>query len=409
MRDPESLEPTLDVHPSPHGRLRISTAPDLSTIDGLTPLGRASRHPLMLGLFLPLQQGAWSPSTWTRGTSWSFAYNAECAVRADELGFDLVFGLAQWMGKGGYGGTMQFRANATDPLLVTAGLAPLTRNVMLISTVHILYGWHPLHLAKFAASIDHMSDGRWGLNVVTGYKKSEYEMFGIVPIEHDLRYQMADEFCTLMRRLWTEEENLTVDGTWWRMKDAFVAPKPLHGSVLMVNAASSGAGLEFAARHSDLIFITSPAGADLGRACEALPAHNARIKALARAHGREVKTIINPHVICRETEADARAQHRAILEHQDPVAADNFYATFAGGDQASWRAATREDWVIGGNVHVVGSPDQVVDAFRRLHAAGCDGVQVNFYDYLPDLELFGTRVLPLMTQAGLRRPSSSSV
>ena len=49
---------------------------------------------------------------------------------------------------------------------------------------------------------------------------------GSRPIEHDLRYEMADEFCTFMRRLWTEDENLTVDGRWWRMKDAFVAPKP---------------------------------------------------------------------------------------------------------------------------------------------------------------------------------------
>ena len=381
--------------------LRISRAPDLST-DGLTPLQRVSRQPMMLGLFIPLQQGAWSPSTWTRGTSWTFPYNAECAVRADELGFDLVFGLAQWMGKGGYGGEMRFRENAADPLLVTAGLAPLTRNVILISTVHILYGWHPLHLAKFAASIDHMSGGRWGLNVVTGYKKSEYEMFGLTPIEHDLRYEMADEFSRLLRRLWFEDENISVEGRWWSMKDAFVAPKPLHGSVIMVNAASSPAGLEYAARHSDLIFITSPAGADLGRACQALPEHNQRIKALARTHGREVKTIINPHVICRETEAEAQAQRRAILEHQDPVAADRFYATFAGGDQTSWRAATREDWVIGGNVHVVGSPEQVVEGFQRLRAAGCDGVQVNFYDYLPDLEFFGARVLPLMKQAGLR-------
>jgi FMNH2-dependent dimethyl sulfone monooxygenase len=382
---------------------RLSRAPDLAATDGLRPLERAARHPLMLGLFLPLQQGAWSPSTWPRGTSWSFEYNAECAVRAEELGFDLVFGLAQWLGQGGYGGQMRFREHATDPLLVTAGLAPLTRNVILISTVHILYGWHPLHLAKFAASIDHMSHGRFGLNVVTGYKKSEYEMFGMTPIAHDLRYEMADEFSVFMRRLWTEDENLTIEGRWWRMQDAFVAPKPAHGAVLMVNAASSGAGLEYAAQHSDLIFITSPVGPNLDRACEALPAHNQKIKALAQAHDRQVKTIINPHVICRETEREAWAQHRAILEHQDPVAADNFYATFAGGDQASWRAATREDWVIGGNVHVIGSPEQVVDAFARLHAAGCDGVQVNFYDYLPDLELFGARVLPLMKQAGLRR------
>ena len=385
-----------------NGMARMSTAPDLTKTDGLKPLERAARHPLMLGLFIPLQQGAWSPSTWTRSTSWSFEYNAECTVRAEELGFDLVFGLAQWLGKGGYGGDMRFREHAIDPLLVTAALAPLTRNIILISTVHILYGWHPLHLAKFAASIDHMSHGRWGLNVVTGYKTSEYEMFGIVPIAHDLRYEMADEFSVLMRRLWTEDENLTVEGRWWRMKNAFVAPKPVNGAVIMVNAASSGAGLDYAAKHSDLIFVTSPAGANLDRACEALPPHNAKIKALARRHGREVKTIINPHVICRETEKEAHAQYRAIMEHQDPVAADNFYATFMGGDQQSWKAATRSDWVIGGNVHVVGSPEQVVDAFLRLHKAGCDGVQVNFYDYLSDLEFFGARVVPLMKQAGLR-------
>ena len=84
---------------------RVSTAPDLAKTDGLKPLERAARHPLMLGLFIPLQQGAWSPSTWTRSTSWSFEYNAECTVRAEELGFDLVFGLAQWLGKGGYGAT----------------------------------------------------------------------------------------------------------------------------------------------------------------------------------------------------------------------------------------------------------------------------------------------------------------
>src|SRR5215510_8654442 len=259
--------------------LRISTAPVHSRADGLTPLARAARHPLMLGLFIPLQQGAWSPSTWTRGTSWDFDYNAECAVRAEELGFDLVFGLAQWLGRGGYGGEMRFRENALDPLLVTAGLAPLTRNIILISTVHILYGWHPLHLAKFAASIDHMSRGRWGLNVVTGYKKSEYEMFGMAPIEHDLRYEMAGEFSVFMERLWAEDGNLTLEGRWWRMRDAFGAQKPTHGRVIMVNAASSGAGLEYAARHSDLIFITSPAGPNLDRACEALPAHNQKIKA----------------------------------------------------------------------------------------------------------------------------------
>src|SRR5207244_12032652 len=108
-----------------NGMARMSTAPDLTKTDGLKPLERAARHPLMLGLFIPLQQGAWSPSTWKRDTSWSFEYNAECTVRAEELGFDLVFGLAQWLGKGGYRGERRLRWDTAAPLLVTPGLARL--------------------------------------------------------------------------------------------------------------------------------------------------------------------------------------------------------------------------------------------------------------------------------------------
>ncbi len=368
----------------------------------LSPLEAALQQPMMLGLFLPIQQGAWSPSLAPRSTDWTFEYNARCTVMAERLGFDLVFGLAQWMGKGGYGGEMRFRENATDPLLVTAGLAAITKRILLVSTVHILYGWHPLHLAKFGATISEMSGGRWGLNMVTGYKKSEFEMFGLEQIEHDHRYVMADEFVTMMKRLWSEDENLTHHGQFYKMNDAFIAPKPAGGKCILVNASSSGAGLAYAVKHSDLIFVTSPAGANLDRACEALPAHTAKIKTAASEMGRNVRILLNPHVICRETEEEAWAQYHSILKNADPVAAQNFYQTFTGGDQASWRGATKDDWTVGGNVHIVGTPEQVVEGFRRLQAAGIDGVQVNFYDFIPDLTFFGERVLPLMREAGLR-------
>jgi hypothetical protein len=175
--------------------VRASTAPDLSKIDGLRPLERAARHPLMLGLFIPLQQGAWSPSTWTRGTSWTFEYNAECAVRADELGFDLVFGLAQWLGKGGYGGEMRFRENATDPLLVTAGLAPLTRNAILIATVHILYGWHPLHLAVEADQGDAVS-----LLIAHGAKMDARARGGMTPLHVAVQHHRAAVLSLMLAR-----------------------------------------------------------------------------------------------------------------------------------------------------------------------------------------------------------------
>jgi FMNH2-dependent dimethyl sulfone monooxygenase len=379
----------------------MSTAPsDRARVS--SPLRRLPDDKLLLGLFLPMQQGAWSPSRAPRSTSWTFDYIARCTTMAEELGFDLTFGLAQWLGKGGYGGEMRFREHEVDPIIANAALAAITKRIVLINTVHVLYAWHPLHLAKFGAAMDHISGGRWGINVVTGYKPSEYRMFGLEPIEHDLRYVMADEFTTIMERLWCEDEELTFDGRFWKTERAFLAPKPGERRPFLVNAASSPAGLDYAAKHSDLIFITSPTGADPVQARGSLPAHIAKIKALARGHGREVKTIINPHVICRATEREARAAYDAILEHQDPVAADNFVQTFQRGDTASWRGHTRAQWVIGGNVHLVGSPEQIVEWFVQLHAAGCDGVQVNFFDYLPDLAFFGEAVLPLMRQAGLR-------
>src|SRR6516164_9905183 len=85
-----------------------------------SPLGRLPDHKLLLGLFLPMQQGAWSPSTAPRSTSWTFDYIVRCTTIAEQLGFDLTFGLAQWLGKGGYGGEMHFREHEVDPIIANA-------------------------------------------------------------------------------------------------------------------------------------------------------------------------------------------------------------------------------------------------------------------------------------------------
>lgn len=379
--------------------LRISTAQPHDRSDGLTPLERAAQNKMILGLFIPLQNGAWTPSLYPRGTDWTFDYNAACTVRAEELGFDLVFGLAQWHGAGGLGGEMRFRENTQDPLLVTAGLAALTHNIMLISTVHVLYGWSPLLLAKYAATLDHMSSGRWGLNVVTGIKAEDFEMFGLEPIEHDKRYEIADEFMDAMKQLWSSTENINFNGKHYQMRKGFVSPKPKYGRPVLVNASSSGVGVEFAAKHSDLLFITRPAGSDI---YGLLKEHNMRIKNQAVESGHSVRTIINPHVICADTEKEAKARRQAFIDHADPVALDNFFKFITGGDTVSWKGAMRDDLAVGGNMQIVGTPEQVVEKMLKLHDCGIDGVQVNFYDYLPDLEYFGERVIPLMKEAGLR-------
>ena len=369
----------------------------------LSPLQRIQQADFILGLFLPIQDGGWTPSTTERETQWSFGYNARLTQQAEALGFDLAFALAQWVGKGGYGGQMHYREQSLDPLTVTAGLASLTERMLLISTVHILYGWHPLHIAKFGATLDDMTGGRWGINVVTGYKKSEYAMFGMNMPEHDRRYEMAEEFTEVMERLWRETHNVSFDGKFWRGRDAFISPKPRYGRPVIVSAGTSAAGIDFAARRSDLMFVTSPGGADIEQAVATLGPHIARIKEEAARHGRDIKCIVNPHVICRDTERESHAYLQRILDGEDDEAVDNFMASIMGGDTRGWREHGRSGWAAGGNVQITGSPEQVVDWMLKLKAVGCDGVQINFFDFEPDLKYFGERVLPLMEQAGLRR------
>ena len=368
-----------------------------------SPLARIMQQPLLLGLFLPIQSGGWSPSSLPRSTSWEFDYNARLTQRAEALGFDLAFGLAQWMGKGGTGGTIRFREQSLDPFITATSLAVITQRILLISTVHVLYGpWHPLYLAKLGATIDHISNGRWGLNVVTGFVPSEARMFGNEQIDHDQRYAMADEFTELMQALWASQENVSREGRYWRLIDAFVTPKPRFGRPLLVNATGSPAGIAYAARHSDLVFITSPGGGHVDAAIAALPQHNAEIKAKAAECARKVRTIINPMIICRPTESEARAYYDAIVAAADVGAIEGFLGRRASGDAKGWKTDLGAYRAVGGNMQIVGSPTQVVERFVQLKQAGCDGVQLTFFDFAEDLEFFGAQVLPLMRQAGLR-------
>ncbi len=98
----------------------------------MSPLQRATRNPMMLGLFLPIQSGGWSPSSLPRGTDWSFDYNAALTKRCEAIGFDLVFGQAQWLGAEGYGGATQYRAESLDAFIVAAGLAAVTERIICI-------------------------------------------------------------------------------------------------------------------------------------------------------------------------------------------------------------------------------------------------------------------------------------
>ena len=208
-----------------------------------SPLARIARQPMMIGLFLPTQTGGFSQSKLPRATRWDFEYNKQLTLAAERHGFDFAFGLQQWVGKGGFGGEMKYRENFLDPFISTVALGAVTTKMVTISTVHILYGnWHPLHLARFAATADHITGGRFGLNIVTGYDANEPLMFGMERVDHDERYERADEFSSIMEDLWAGEDNLTYNGRFYRLEGAYVSPHASFGRPIMVSASASPTG-----------------------------------------------------------------------------------------------------------------------------------------------------------------------
>ena len=361
-----------------------------------SPVERAFRQPLMLGVFLNLQD--MRRSSISNTSTWTFDYNAEVVKTADALGFELAFSRTQWLPKGGYDGDASL-----DAFIALGAMAAVTQDILLISTVHVLYGpWHPLHFAKFGATLDHISKGRWGVNIVTGHRAVEHEMFGGERIEHDRRYALAGEFFDVVQRLWGETENYSFEGqSPWRLKDAYVTPKPQFGRPLLVNATGSEAGIDFAAQYSDIVFITSPGGAHIDSALDTLPAHTAAVRRAAKARGRRVRTLINPIIVCRDTEREAHDYARQIVATSSRTGKQDY-----DSDAHAWRGRRdsrhQQGLGLGGNIEIIGTPQQVVEQLQALKATGIDGVQLSFHDFQPDLEHFGARVLPLLKQAGLR-------
>jgi dimethylsulfone monooxygenase len=206
-----------------------------------------------------------------------------------------------------------------------------------------------------------------------------------------------------MKELWLGEGPLTYHGTW-DLNDAYMSPRPAYGRPLLLSASGSAAGFEYGAEHSDIVFVSSPVGERYDAAIEALPAHVNEVKDRARARGRSVKVLINATVITGPSEAEAMAYYDAILNHADLESLRSFAAIHRASDSQAWLEHDARARAVGGHLHVVGSWDGVAGKLQRLHAAGIDGVQLTFFDYLPELELFATHVVPRLEERGLRHP-----
>ncbi|MEO3810663.1 LLM class flavin-dependent oxidoreductase [Sphaerisporangium sp. B11E5] len=160
-----------------------------------------------------------------------------------------------------------------EPLTLLAALAAVTEHVGLIATVSTTYN-EPFHVARKFASLDHISGGRAGWNIVTSAGEAEARNFGIERPAHAARYQRAGEFLDVVTKLWDSWEDDAVlrdrdagryadsgkihairhTGDHFGVTGPLNIARPPQGHPLLVQAGSSQDGMEFAARHAEAVF-----------------------------------------------------------------------------------------------------------------------------------------------------------
>ena len=125
-----------------------------------------------------------------------------CAQLAEEMEFEAIVPVARWRG---FGGKVNPQGAGFETYTWAAGLGALTRYPSIFATSHVPM-YHPIVSAKQSTVIDHITNGRFTLNIVAGWNKPEIDMFGTELLPHDERFEVAEEWLTIIKRLWTEDE-----------------------------------------------------------------------------------------------------------------------------------------------------------------------------------------------------------
>lgn len=322
------------------------------------------------------------------------------ARMADAAGLEAMVPVARWRG---FGGKTNFNGANFETYTWAAGVGGATDNIGVFSTSHVPV-IHPIVAAKQATTIDHITGGRFALNIVCGWFEPEMEMFGATIMEHDQRYEYAAEWLDVVRRLWSSEEEFDFEGKYFRIKKGFHQPKPVQRPFPPVmNAGGSGIGRHFAAKHCDMIFVHIK-----GDQIEAARKDVAEVRELARKeYGREIQVWANAYCVIGDSDADAlKFRDYYVNEKGDWEAVDNLVKSLGiqtGVLPKEMLEAAKYHFIAGwGGYPLVGAAPKIASELEKLSGAGLDGVLLSWARYEEGLARFIAEVLPLMRQAGLR-------
>ncbi|MDH1550849.1 MULTISPECIES: LLM class flavin-dependent oxidoreductase [Pseudomonas] len=333
-----------------------------------------------------------------------------------------------------------------DPLLLVSAMAAVTRHLGFGLTANLTYE-APYLFARRLSTLDHLSQGRVGWNIVTGYLDSAARAMGLAQQpEHDRRYDQADEYLQVLYKLlegsWADDavvadreqriyarpdkvRKVQHHGEFYKVEGYHLCePSPQRTPVLF-QAGSSQRGLGFAGQHAECVFISA-------QDKTAARAQVEQVRAAASAAGRDpqaVKVFMGITVIVAATEQQAQAKHAEYLQHASAEAGVAHFAASTGIDFAAYaldepipfsqgnaiQSATRQlqgnAWTrrrllqqhaLGGRyVKVVGDPEQVAEQLIAwLDETGLDGFNLTRTVTPESFEDFIDLVVPQLQQRG---------
>ena len=337
------------------------------------------------GVFLPIANGGWIVSKSTPPLDGGWEQNRQAALLAEANGLDFVMAMGKWRG---FGGETNHWGASLEAVTMLAGIAAITSRVKVWATLHAILH-NPAVVAKMIATLDQISGGRAGLNIVAGAYPKEFAQMGAwdESLDHDARYDLAEEWTHLLKALWTQP-SVSFDGKYFHFTDCVSEPKPVHPPFLIC-AGMSARGFDFSVRECGGCFIG-------GRDAAETRAASLRAKALAAELGKPIRTYCMMTVITAATDAQAQAKADSYRAGVDEGAVAGMLESYGMAGNAMTARAQGAFMTQA----VVGSPAtcaQQIEAFLR--DCEIDGLMFVYDDYAHGIAVTGAEILPQLRRA----------
>jgi FMNH2-dependent dimethyl sulfone monooxygenase len=311
----------------------------------------------------------------------AWPYIASLATESEQQGFDLSL-----IAELNLNDIKGHRAPSLDCWALAPALLAVTSTLELMLAVRPNYH-SPALTAKAISTLDVIAPGRISLNVVSSWWKDEAAQYGAPFDVHDARYARTSEWLEVIGRL-LGEDTVTHAGPLYTLDGAILEPKPSRPPMVYMGGESPKAKQVISAMADAYVMHGDPP--------EVIAAKVAELSGLrARAGLPPLEFGVSGYVICRDSDAEVRAELDRILNVHASAEAYASYQDFISGSQLESQVSLEEYSVSNRGLRsgLIGTPDQIIDRIGAYEEAGVGLLLLQFSPQREEMQRFGTAVI----------------